>query len=58
MWIIASMPFWLVGTLFFVGAIASIEWKKETTDSEICRVIGGIVIAGAFFLIAAWAGSQ
>lgn len=53
MWIIASVPFWLLGALFLLGAFGSIEWKNATTDAEVKRVFGGLVLAGVFFLIAA-----
>lgn len=53
MWIIASIPFWIIGTVAFVGALGSIKWKQPTSDAEVWRVLSGLVLAGVFFLIAA-----
>lgn len=53
MWVIASIPFWIIGSLFALGACASIEWREQTTNQEVTRVFGGILLSGIFFLIAA-----
>lgn len=53
MWIIASIPFWILGTLCLLGSYGSIEWKKTTTDDEVKRVVWSLIWAGVFFLIAA-----
>lgn len=53
MWIIASIPFWILGTLCMLGAFCSIKWTKTTTDDEVRRVLWGLIWSGVFFLIAA-----
>lgn len=53
MWIIASIPFWILGVMCLLGSYISIKWKKTTTDDEVKRVTWGLIWAGVFFLIAA-----
>lgn len=53
MWVIASIPFWILGTLFFVGAFAAIEWSKPTTNKEVKAILTGLAMAGILFWIAA-----
>lgn len=54
MWVIASIPFWLIGILFFLASFCSVNWRQRpTTNEEILGLLSGLAIAGVFFLVAA-----
>jgi hypothetical protein len=61
MWIIASIPFWILGFSFFVVGLVGIgdtmQRAAEKTDKEITKaawnIIGLMGGAGTLFLIAA-----
>lgn len=53
MWVIASIPFWLIGIWLLLGSFMSIEWKKPTSDAEVKRILCGLIGSGILFVIAA-----
>lgn len=53
MWIAASIPFWILGTLFVLGAFAQIDWRNPATAGEAMRLAGGLCVGGILFVIAA-----
>lgn len=53
MWIVASIPFWILGALFVLGAFAQIDWRNPTTDGEVKRLAFGLCVGGILLVIAA-----
>jgi len=54
MWIIASVPFWIVGVVSVVGAIAQVNWKTpESTKQETVAFFGGLMLGGLCLVLAA-----
>lgn len=54
MWIIASIPFWLIGVLFFLSAgVAIAKSSRPVTDGDVFGIFGVLLLAGVFFMIAA-----
>lgn len=54
MWVLASVPFWIVGLLcFFSVGLAIAKSSRPTTDGDLVGIFGLLLISGIFFLIAA-----
>lgn len=55
MWLIASIPFWFLGGIFVLSAIAAVALRRPSeTDADVSRqIVSGIFIAGIWFIIAA-----
>lgn len=54
-WIIASVPFWLLGLLFLVGALCAIPLREshETMADLTGQVIGSLIACGIALTLAA-----
>lgn len=52
-WYVASVPFWILGGLCFIGALGSIRWGQETTNGEARQFLVASLAAGGFFVVAA-----
>jgi hypothetical protein len=54
-WVIASIPFWIVGAFFMVGSVATFTEREpqETSRQLAIQCLGSLILAGIFFLIAA-----
>lgn len=53
MWVIASIPLWILGALCFVGAIANIKWRERTTNEEAIAFFKAMLMSAAFLALAA-----
>jgi hypothetical protein len=53
MWIIASIPFWLLGLMCLVVAVVPFTTKAPATNGDVVAVLGGLAGAGLLFVIAA-----
>jgi hypothetical protein len=55
MWMIAALPFWIIGAFYSVGALLSVFNRRPgETDRDIMdQLIFGLVIGGIMFVIAA-----
>lgn len=53
MWVVASVPLWILGALCFVGAIANIKWRERTTNEEAIAFFKAMLLAAACFYVAA-----
>lgn len=55
-WIIASIPFWILGAFFLLGAIVAIPGRgpEETTYDLAGQVFFGLLASGFFFIVGAW----
>jgi hypothetical protein len=54
-WIIASIPFWLIGAFCMVAAVAAVTRRTpdETSTSIGVQMLMGLVLSGVFLVIAA-----
>jgi hypothetical protein len=54
-WIIASIPFWLIGAFWMIAAVAAVTRRKpdETSTSIGIQMLMGLVLSGIFLVIAA-----
>lgn len=55
-WTIASVPFWLLGGLFLYFSIVGLRdrYPGGTALEQVGEFLLALLIAGAFFAIAAW----
>jgi cellobiose-specific phosphotransferase system component IIC len=52
MFIIASMPLWVLSAMFLVGACVPVLERKKATDDMAIRLILGLVYSALFAVIA------
>lgn len=56
MWIIASIPFWILGGIMFLGGLM---WAKdgivgtEPVDKSMVRFVAGMLFSAVLFVLAA-----
>lgn len=55
MWIIASLPFWMLGIFFFVGIFASVTQRKPSESSKdiAIQMVCSMILSGVAFIVAA-----
>lgn len=55
MWIIASVPFWILGVISLSAAAVAVPLRRpgETERDLMRQVVAGLLLAGVFFAVAA-----
>ncbi len=54
MWIIAAVPFWIIGIVSVVGAIGQVDWTTpKSSNQEAYSFFGGLALGGICLVLAA-----